>query len=254
MARGLFCRTSKMSHDGSWRAACSITIHFRCLHFETPSVARGVTDPDVGSGALLGRMVGLEMELFCIGLTQGRRSTRAIKTLKRLTRDAEEPGHRVRSRCLRSERQNHEAPPYAWCPLTRSFRPARHSLNLTLLTRAEEERILPNVKDEPRRELARRVPQSELDSDSSFRNSFGRTRRASSRRWLWRLVRRLGSLNWDRSKTATLIMATIQIAPRSDAIDASPTNRNQSRCLLYHRVWASAPEKIKGASNRSKAE
>jgi len=49
--------------------------------------------------------------------------------------------------------------------------------------------ILPNVKDEPRRELARRVPQSELDSDSSFRNTFGRTRRDSSRRWLWRLVR-----------------------------------------------------------------
>jgi len=45
-----------------------------------------------------------------------------------------------------------------------------------------------NVKDEPRRELARRVPQSELNSDSSFRSSFGRTRRDSSRRWLWRLV------------------------------------------------------------------
>ena len=49
---------------------------------------------------------------------------------------------------------------------------------------------LPNVKDEPRRELARRVPHSEMDSDSSFRSSFGRTRRDSSRRWLWRLVGR----------------------------------------------------------------
>ena len=48
--------------------------------------------------------------------------------------------------------------------------------------------LLPNVKDEPRRELARRVPQSELDSDSSFRGAFGRTRRDRSRRWLWRLV------------------------------------------------------------------
>jgi hypothetical protein len=34
-------------------------------------------------------------------------------------------------------------------------------LNLILLTRAEEERILPNVKDEPRRELARCVPESD---------------------------------------------------------------------------------------------
>src|SRR5687768_6031775 len=48
--------------------------------------------------------------------------------------------------------------------------------------------FLPNVKDEPRRELARRVPRSELDSDSSFRSTFGRTGRDSSRRWLWRLV------------------------------------------------------------------
>src|SRR5688572_6306011 len=43
-----------MSHDGSWRAACHITIYFLWLHFETLSIARGVTDPGVGSGALLG--------------------------------------------------------------------------------------------------------------------------------------------------------------------------------------------------------
>jgi len=53
--------------------------------------------------------------------------------------------------------------------------------------------LLPNVKDEPRRELARRVPHSELDSNPSFRSPFGRTRRDSSRRWLWRLVGRLSS-------------------------------------------------------------
>ena len=52
--------------------------------------------------------------------------------------------------------------------------------------------LLANVKDEPRRELARRVPHSELNSDSSFRNTFGRTRRDSSRRWLWRLVSPIG--------------------------------------------------------------
>jgi len=54
-----------------------------------------------------------------------------------------------------------------------------------------------NVKDEPRRELARRVPQSELDSDSSFRSTFGRTRRDSYRRWLWRLVRPFLSVSRD---------------------------------------------------------
>jgi len=56
---------------------------------------------------------------------------------------------------------------------------------------------LPNVKDEPRRELARRVPHSELDSDPSFRLSFGRTRRDSSRRWLWRLVGRFLNVRGD---------------------------------------------------------
>jgi hypothetical protein len=45
-----------MSHAGSWRAVCSITIHFPQFHFETPSIARGVTDPSVGSGALFGRV------------------------------------------------------------------------------------------------------------------------------------------------------------------------------------------------------
>jgi hypothetical protein len=43
-----------MSHAGIWRAACSMTIHILWFHFEVPSIARGVTDPGVGSGALLG--------------------------------------------------------------------------------------------------------------------------------------------------------------------------------------------------------
>ena len=43
-----------MSHDGSGRDSCLRTISIRWFHFETPEVARGVTDPGVGSGALLG--------------------------------------------------------------------------------------------------------------------------------------------------------------------------------------------------------
>jgi hypothetical protein len=43
-----------MSHDGSWRAACNVTISIPQLQFESRDEARGVTDPGVGSGALLG--------------------------------------------------------------------------------------------------------------------------------------------------------------------------------------------------------
>jgi hypothetical protein len=50
---------------------------------------------------------------------------------------------------------------------------------------------LPNVKDEPRRELARRVERHDSLSAVSRRSSFGRTRRDRSQRWLRRLVMRL---------------------------------------------------------------
>jgi hypothetical protein len=42
-----------MSHDGTWRAACLIRKLIRLIYLEVPSVARGVTGPGVGSGALL---------------------------------------------------------------------------------------------------------------------------------------------------------------------------------------------------------
>ena len=57
----------------------------------------------------------------------------------------------------------------------------------------------PNVKDEPRRELARRVQHYISLSVVSLRNSFGRTRRDRSRRWLWRLVGRLGRLSHEET-------------------------------------------------------
>ena len=41
-----------MSHDSGRRGACFATILIRCIHFEVPSLARGVTDTGVGSGAL----------------------------------------------------------------------------------------------------------------------------------------------------------------------------------------------------------
>ena len=46
--------TSKMSHGHSGRDSCFGTFSGTMLHFEVPEAARGVTDVDVGSGALLG--------------------------------------------------------------------------------------------------------------------------------------------------------------------------------------------------------
>ena len=50
-----FCLTSKMSHGHSGRDSCFGTFSSTMLHFEVPEAARGVTDVDVGSGALLGK-------------------------------------------------------------------------------------------------------------------------------------------------------------------------------------------------------
>ena len=50
----LFRPTSKMSHDGSWRAACRIRFSNEWFQFGHREVARSVTDPGVGSGALFG--------------------------------------------------------------------------------------------------------------------------------------------------------------------------------------------------------
>ena len=43
-----------LSHDESGRASCVAMILTRLLHFDLDSVARGVTEWVVGSGALLG--------------------------------------------------------------------------------------------------------------------------------------------------------------------------------------------------------
>ena len=56
-----------MSHDGSWRAACDIRINAPVFQFEHREEARSVTDPGVGSGALL----GLDTEGFSQSSEQG---------------------------------------------------------------------------------------------------------------------------------------------------------------------------------------
>ncbi|SRR5260221_10670641 len=50
--------TSKMSHDRGRRAACGMTIWIPWFHFNSRSIARGVTAVVVGSGALLGERTG----------------------------------------------------------------------------------------------------------------------------------------------------------------------------------------------------
>ena len=78
--------TSKMSHDGSWRAACGMTINFLSLHIETHSIARGVTDPGVGSSALLdgsgARQSGVK-GADSLGRSQGTRGITCASAKKR---------------------------------------------------------------------------------------------------------------------------------------------------------------------------
>ena len=49
------CPTSKLSHDGNWRAACRRKNWNSTFHVKSPEEACGVTGPGVGSGDLLGR-------------------------------------------------------------------------------------------------------------------------------------------------------------------------------------------------------
>ena len=48
------CLTSKMSHAHGGHDSCSHRFRIPLLHFDSPSLARGMTDVGVGSGALLG--------------------------------------------------------------------------------------------------------------------------------------------------------------------------------------------------------
>ena len=52
----MFRRTSKMSHGPLGRDSCWIRLSTRVLHSERGTIARGVTEQDVGSGALFGSL------------------------------------------------------------------------------------------------------------------------------------------------------------------------------------------------------
>ncbi len=147
-----FCLTSKMSHAGSWRAACNPTICFPWFHLENPSVAHGVTDPGVDSGALLGGM----------GM---RRSVVACRQCSGKPQHAGSELSEPRVRIPQGERRQ-------GAPYPRRFAGTNTPLTLTEITMDSSCRIgaeRPNVKDEPRRELARRVQHDDLKSAVSFR-------------------------------------------------------------------------------------
>ena len=144
--------TSKMSHDGSWRAACRMTINTLLFRFGHHEVARGVTDPGVGSSALLGGWV-----IHGLVVARGQCSSKSQHAGSELS----DPRARI------SQGEVRQRAPYPGrCAATNT------SLILTEITidlscRIGAER--PNVKDEPRPQRARCVPRDKLLSNAPFR-------------------------------------------------------------------------------------
>ena len=96
---------------------------------------------------------------------------------------------------------------------------------------AGQDRIRSNVKDEPRRDLARLVPHLDSHSVVSFRISFGRTRRDSSRRWLWRLVGPYPS-NAEGALHRRTNLRTSTLRAQSKRSSTSRANRQNQDCAV----------------------
>ena len=135
-----------------------------------------MTAPDVGSGALLGRFcrgrkwLGLKSMIMVNRL--GASSLRWCCNLESHLSFETETFLRLRSR--------------AGNFLIAANARLRAAKNCGLCSSRSHR--TPNVKDEPRPWLARRVPNYDLGSVVSGRDSFGSTRRDGHGRWLWRLV------------------------------------------------------------------
>jgi len=161
--------TSKMSHDHSRRDSCEIRISCREVHSKTDKVARGVTSPGVGSGALFGERRSGE----CWGTVERVRGSKSRTPPDNVqgsndrtgATGKQNPGPRVGSAPLHLEAPGR-------CSRTR---PACSKMEARLLWLSCprhlptpdlkcESRSLPNVKDEPRRRLACLVPESETPS------------------------------------------------------------------------------------------
>ena len=144
-----------MSHDAGRRASCRTTIYILWFHFETPSEARGVTDGGVGSGDLLG--------LGNIANTSGSTRDRCPPTLRDAKAGATlevEVAHalfRGSSTRSLSTVQMTKRSVFECLPQMRIPQDSYPLFQEVAATRGRAG-VSPNVKDEPRRGLARAVP------------------------------------------------------------------------------------------------
>ncbi len=152
-----------MSHDHGWRAACDMTLWILWLHFEIPSIARGVTAMVVGSGAWLGQRTG---DMACtdskpnfISNTSSEYFAHGCSVRKRQANSATKKRERNAARESRDAQSQPLPRAGIEFPLSESP-PDDHSLKIFWQ---------PNVKDEPRPWLARRVRHDDLDSVVSLR-------------------------------------------------------------------------------------
>ena len=143
-----------MSHAGRRRAACGMTIRSLGFHSEIREIARGVTAPGVGSGALLG---DFEFSITT-ELTRARLWATLADTKRQMRSKEKRPfpvrGSRVRDPLAGRTTKLNRLPMPVSCSST-----SKPSLcSLKMLTAHGTAEVLPNVKDEPRRDLARAVP------------------------------------------------------------------------------------------------
>jgi hypothetical protein len=177
-----------MSHDRSRRAACFTTKPDRCFHSSFHTSARGVTAVGVGSGALLGAWEhATTAEKKCRAIMEeiaAQRSKYQSSPPRTLRADRTTFGNelgaeswprplprRFRQLLLSSSTASHRHERWTElhpCPLFRRFLGYCSPMHASPLVYI----FLPNVKDEPRPQLARRVPHSILESTASFRTSF----------------------------------------------------------------------------------
>ena len=138
-----------------------MTFWISTFYFKSPEEACGVTGPGVGSGDLLGRP-----------------KTRRTVANQRLSAWFEQATQR-HGNCP-AEKSNYSKAAHAYPEIDSAFTNQREitepnhpqdalavlpALNASLRDRTHS---LPNVKAEPRRELARRMPQDDLDFDVSL--------------------------------------------------------------------------------------
>ena len=161
-----------MSHAHSRRAACFIRFRTQLLQFDSHLIARGVTAVGVGSSALLGACHFVPAERPSSTNCQQAKPAETATSTHRTNRVPREMGQ---SACV-------------FCAWLRAA-PRKTAAAIPPTPRASQIRkasciLLPNVKDEPRAQPARRVLHHNHQSIGSFCFPFDSTRRDGCGRWL----------------------------------------------------------------------